>query len=314
MARYRNRLPQVSENIFLTDGGMETDLIFHEGFQLPHFAAVVLLENERGAEVLRRYYRRHASIARVSGVGFILEAVTWRASPDWGARLGYTEKALDEANRRAIELLVALRAEFDGAIPVVISAAIGPRGDAYRPSDLMTAVDAERYHSTQLRVVRDTEADLVTALTLTHVGEAVGIARGARAEGLPVVISFTVETDGVLPSGTSLRDAIAAVDDQTDGAPAYYGINCAHPSHFAHVLEPGAEWTRRIRMIRANASRKSHAELDEADELDDGDPREFGSEYAQLRATFPDLTVLGGCCGTDHRHVQQIATACIPPV
>lgn len=222
MARYRNRLPQLSENIFLTDGGMETDLIFHEGFQLPYFAAVVLLENERGAEVLRRYYRRHASIARVSGVGFILEAVTWRASPDWGARLGYTEKALDEANRKAIELLVALRAEFDGAIPLVISAAIGPRGDAYRPSDLMTAVDAERYHSTQLRVVRDTEADLVTAMTLTHVGEAVGIARGARAEGLPVVISFTVETDGVLPGGTSLRDAIAAVDDQTDGAPAHY--------------------------------------------------------------------------------------------
>jgi S-methylmethionine-dependent homocysteine/selenocysteine methylase len=177
----------------------------------------------------------------------------------------------------------------------------------------MTAVDAERYHSTQLRVVRDTEADLVTALTLTYVGEAVGIARGAGAEGLPVVISFTVETDGALPDGTSLRDAIAAVDDQTDGAPSYYGINCAHPSHFAHVLEPGADWRRRIRMIRANASRKSHVELDEADELV-VTPREFGSEYALLRANFPDLTVLGGCCGTDYRHVQQIATACTPPV
>ncbi|HEY6378328.1 MAG TPA: homocysteine S-methyltransferase family protein [Candidatus Dormibacteraeota bacterium] len=311
MSRYRDNLPQLAGGIYLSDSGMETDLIFNEGYDLPLFSSFVLLNDEAGTEALRRYYRRHAEIARASGVGFILEAATWRASSDWGARLGFTREALDEVNRRAVELLVTLRGEFDATIPVVVSAAVGPRDDAYRPSALMTAAEAQRYHSTQIRSLSSSDADLITAFTLTHTGEAIGIARAAKAVTMPVVLSFTVETDGALPDGTSLRDAIATVDEQTDHAPAYYGINCAHPSHFAPVLEPGAAWMERVRMIRANASRRSHAELDESDTLDAGNPGEFGVEYAQLRATCPGLTVLGGCCGTDHRHVQEIARTCL---
>ena len=312
MARYRAGLPQVGDDVFLTDSGIETVLIFHHGYELPHFAAFVLLDDGAGAETLRRYYRDHAAIARGAGAGFIFESPTWRASPDWGARLGYNDAALAAANRKAIEMLVDIRSELDGdGAPMVVSGCVGPRGDGYRPSELMTAQEAEGYHSAQVATFAETEADLVTGITITYAAEALGIVRAAQDAGMPVVISFTVETDGVLPDGSSLEQAISVVDDATGGAPAYYMVNCAHPTHFDHVLESGGQWRERIRGIRANASRMSHAELDEAEELDDGDPHELGFQYEQLRATLPDITVLGGCCGTDLRHVEQIAAACL---
>jgi homocysteine S-methyltransferase len=173
----------------------------------------------------------------------------------------------------------------------------------------MSVEDAALYHATQIGTFASTSVDLVTALTMTYVAEAIGIVRAARQSGLPVVIGFTVETDGRLPSGQPLRQAIEQVDAETDGATAYFMINCAHPSHFYDVLEPGAAWTDRVRGLRANASRMSHAELDEAEELDAGDPEELANEYVALRERLPQLTVLGGCCGTDHRHVEAISEA-----
>ena len=305
-------LPQLAETVFLTDSGLETDLIFHHGYDLPDFAAFVLLDDESGTDTLRRYYREHATIARDAGVGFVLESPTWRASPDWGARLGYPPERLADVNRRAIALLVDLRSELEREVrPIVISGCIGPRGDGYRPAELMSEDEAQRYHSTQIATFAATDADLVTAMTITYAEEAVGIARAAREAGVPVVISFTVETDGRLPNGSSLEDAVRAVDRATDGYPAYYMVNCAHPSHFAAVLVDGGDWTSRLRGVRANASRRSHAELDEAEDLDDGDAQQLAEEYRQLREASPHLTVLGGCCGTDRRHVQEIATACI---
>lgn len=193
----------------------------------------------------------------------------------------------------------------------MISGCVGPRGDGYRPAELMSEDEAQRYHFTQIATFAGTEAHLVTAMTITYAEEAVGIARAAEEGGLPVVISFTVGTDGRLPNGSSLEDAVRTVDAATGGYPAYYMVNCAHPSHFAAVLEDGGDWTGRLRGVRANASRRSHAELDEAEDLDDGDPHELAREYRQLREAAPQLTVLGGCCGTDRRHVQEIATACI---
>ncbi len=312
MARYRAGLPQLAGGVFLTDSGLETDLIFHHGHELPDFAAFVLLDDEAGVESLRRYYRDHVAIAKRSGAGIVLESPTWRASPDWGERLGYGPEALAAVNRRAIELLVDIRSARDEADPaVVVSGCIGPRGDGYQASVRMTADEAQRYHSMQAATFAETEADLAMAMTMTYAAEAIGVVRAARDADMPVVISFTVETSGVLPDGTTLRDAIAEVDAATDGAPAYYMINCAHPDHFEHVLDPGADWAGRLRGIRANASRMSHAELDEADELDDGDPHELGLDYRRLRAGLPDLTVLGGCCGTDSRHVEEIAAACV---
>ena len=147
---------------------------------------------------------------------------------------------------------------------------------------------------------------------MNYAEEASGIARAAREAGMPVALSFTVETDGRLPTGQPLNEAIAQVDSETGAYPAYYMINCAHPTHFDTVLAPESEWINRIGGLRANASRMSHAELDEAEELDAGDPVELGQEYADLKRHLPNLTVLGGCCGTDHRHIEQIGLACAP--
>lgn len=310
MPKYRANLPQIKRRQYLMDGGIETTLIFHDGQDLPYFAAFHLLKDEKGREALRSYFSRHASIARAHGVGFILESATWRASADWGKKLGYTRATLAEANRQAIDLLVELRDAFEtDASPMVISGCVGPRGDGYDPGIVMSADEAQSYHREQINVFAGTEADMVTAITMTNANEAIGIARAARAASMPSVISLTVETDGRLPTGQTLKDAIEEIDTATDRAPAYYMINCAHPSHFDTVLNGGA-WMQRLRGLRANASKCSHAELDEADELDDGDPVELGRDYAALRVRYPQLTILGGCCGTDHRHIEQISLAC----
>ncbi len=309
MARYRHELPQLGSGAFLTDGGIETDLIFNRGAQLPDFAAFTLLATGDGRRLLDAYFREHIAVAQRAGVGFVLEAATWRANPDWAARLGYDAAALADANRQAVQMLVDIRDDVEGdlATPIVISGCVGPRGDSYRPEQLMTAEAARDYHGTQIRTFAGTRADLVTAITMGYAEEATGVALAARDAGMPVVLSFTVETDGRLPVRTTLADAIAAVDEATDGYPAYYMINCAHPTHFRKALDPEAGWTKRIRGVRANASRMSHAELDESPFLDAGDPTEFGELHAQLLAHFGHLAVLGGCCGTDVRHIRAVA-------
>lgn len=308
MVKYRNRLPQLAGGPFLTDGGLETTLVFHDGIDLPHFAAFDLLKDEAGTATLRDYYRLHAGIALKAGTGFVLESPTWRASPDWGTKLGYSANALDAANRVAIRLMHELRTELESErSPMVISGCVGPRGDGYDAGKVMSPQEAEAYHAPQIRIYAEEDADQITAVTMTNVNEAIGVTRAATAAGMPAVISFTVETDGRLPTGDTLKDAISAVDAATGNAPTYYMINCAHPDHFDAALD--GDWVSRIGGIRANASRCSHAELDEAEELDAGDPKELGSLYAALCRRFPHFTVLGGCCGTDHRHVEEIARA-----
>jgi S-methylmethionine-dependent homocysteine/selenocysteine methylase len=308
---YRSGLPQLGDELFLTDGGIETSLIFHHGLDLPAFAAFVLLRDEAGADELRRYYAPYLELAREAGVGFVLESPTWRASPRWAAELGVSERELDELNRRAIALMEELAGQAAG--PTVISGCIGPHDDGYNPTTKLTAAQARDYHATQIATFAGTAADMVTAMTITYADEAIGLALAARDAGIPIAISFTLETDGRLPSGQGLGEAIAEVDEATDAAPAYYMINCAHPTHFEAVLEPGAAWRERIGALRANASTKSHAELDEAEELDEGDPVDLGTRYAALRDSLPKLTVLGGCCGTDHRHVGEIIREFAPP-
>jgi S-methylmethionine-dependent homocysteine/selenocysteine methylase len=310
MTKYRNHLPQLDGGIFLTDSGMETTLIFHEKIALPCFAAFDLLKDQRGIDLLHHYYARHATIARESGTGFILDSATWRANPDWAEKLGYSPRELDIANARAINMLFDLRAAYETATsPMVISGCVGPRGDGYDPGALMSPREAMVYHARQIGIFATSGVDLVTAYTLNNTNEAIGVTRAAREAGLPVAISFTLETDGRLPTGETLRDAIHFVDHATDDGPAYYMINCAHPTHFEQALDDGA-WMTRLRGIRANASRRSHAELDEATELDDGDPVELGRQYRDLRARFPQINVLGGCCGTDHRHIEHICRSC----
>jgi S-methylmethionine-dependent homocysteine/selenocysteine methylase len=294
------------DGICLTDGGMETTLIFHDGLDLPHFAAFTLLANDRGRDALASYYDAYLAVAEERGLPIVLDTATWRASADWADLLGYAPEQLAEANRDAV---AAVRTAIGRrSARAVVSGAVGPRGDGYVADSLMTPDDAQRYHDPQIGTLADAGVDLVSAITMTYADEAIGIARAATDAGVPAVISFTVETDGKLPSGQSLADAVAQVDDATGGSPAYYMVNCAHPTHFAHVLAASAP-LERIRGVRPNASSKSHAELDEATELDMGDPVELAQQVRSLRSALPRLSVFGGCCGTDHRHIAALAAA-----
>jgi S-methylmethionine-dependent homocysteine/selenocysteine methylase len=311
MSGYRERLPQLGDEFFLTDGGIETTLIFLDGLELPDFAAFDLLKRADGEAALRRHFCAYADLARRFDTGLILESPTWRASADWGARLGYSAAALTDANRRAIGLLENIRGGLrEHPKPVVISGCVGPRGDGYQPASTMSEHDAAAYHTAQIEAFRDSAADMISAITMNYAEEAIGIARAAARARMPAAISFTVETDGRLPTGQTLRDAVEQVDAATSRYPAYYMVNCAHPSHFDHVLRAGEPWVRRVRGLRANASTKSHAELNESAELDIGDPVELAADHARLKRRLPHLTVMGGCCGTDVRHVERIADAC----
>ena len=283
-------LPQL-DRLFLTDAGLET---------------------AAGQAELERYFRQFLELARETGTGLILESASWRASPDWAEPLGLSGAELDRLNQASVEMLQRLRADY-ADVSVIISGCIGPRGDGYDPGRIMPTEDSASYHAHQAAILAVAGADMLTALTMTNANEATGIALAAQRLGIPVAISFTVETDGALPTGQSLADAIAEVDAATGGYPAYYMVNCAHPSHFEERLLTGGEWVQRVRGLRANASRCSHAELDAMTTLDDGNPQELGEQYRALQERLPQLTVLGGCCGTDYRHIAAIAAAVLEP-
>ncbi len=307
MAKYRTALPQLAESTFLTDGGLETTLIFIHQIDLPHFASFDLLMMEEGRKVLQEYYLDYINISKPKCKGFVLEAPTWRANPDWIEKLGYSPDQIDAINKTAISELEIIRnthEQEDFKMP--ISACVGPRGDGYSPINKMNSKLAEEYHSHQIKIVAETNADLVTAMTLNYNEEAIGIVNASKQYNIPVVISYTVETDGRLPSGDSLKDAITALDKETDNYVSYFMINCAHPNHFYDVIKTAGNWSSRIGGIRANASTKSHAELDESETLDEGDKDDLANCYKDLKALLPNLNVIGGCCGTDHTHMDKI--------
>ena len=309
---YRNALPQLGAQPFLTDGGLETTLTYHEDWDLPAFAAFVLLDSSSGVASLQRYYERYIRLAVDYHCGLILESPTWRAGLRWGTEIGYSPQELEDVNLRAILQLAQLRNRFaTAATPMVISGCLGPHDDGYAPATQLSVSQAKQYHSFQAEVFARTDADMLCAVTFTYVEEAIGATQAAVNVGMPIAISFTVETDGKLPSGHSIQEAVREVDQATDNAPAYYMINCAHPSHFQQEFSGQGQWLQRIAGIRANASCKSHSELDEALQLDEGDPHELGRLYRELKATLPQLNVLGGCCGTDHRHIGAIAQHCL---
>lgn len=298
--------------IFIGDGGLETVMIFREGLDLPEFASFTLLREERGRAALRRYYEDFIELATAHGAGFTLDTPTWRASENWGRKLGLAAAGVGEVNREAVAFAAEVRANAAGETPIAVCGTLGPEGDAYRPERFLSAEEAEAYHAAQVAVFAAEGVDMVSAYTLSYTEEAIGMVRAATVAGLPVSLSFTVETDGRLPTGEPLQEAVERLDAATDSAAAYLMINCAHPTHFAAVLQAGGAWTRRIGGIRANASRMTHAELDESEQLDDGDPELLGREYEALEPLLPDLRVLGGCCGTDQRHLASICERCLP--
>ena len=299
-------LPQLDGELFLTDGGLETTLVFLEGIELPDFAAFPLVDTEVGRASLRSYFLPYLELAQRTSGRIVLDTPTWRANPDWGARLGYDADALRQVNHRALELVRGLADERPD-LTSVLNGVVGPRGDGYVVGATMTATEAAGYHRLQCQAFAGAGADMVTGVTMTYAEEAIGLVRAAAAEGLPAVVSLTVETDGRLPSGQTLADAVREVDESTDAGPAYFMVNCAHPSHFIDVLD--GDWVDRVKAIRANASTMSHAELDDAEDLDRGDPTALAQDYARLRQRLPDLRVVGGCCGTDHEHIARIADA-----
>lgn len=311
MAKYRNALPHLGNRTFLTDGGLETSLIFLDGMDLPCFASFPLLDTAEGRASLKKYFDPYLQSAKRHGTGFILGTPTWRANTDWGAKLNYSQADLDRINRDSVDFARELRKAYEtSSSPIVIEGALGPRGDGYRADTLMSVEEATRYHLPQIIAFRDAGADMVGAYTMNYFEEAAGIAIAAKQAGIPVAVSFTVETDGQLPTGETLRSAVERLDKLTGNAPAYYMINCAHPEHFNTVLEKGA-WLERIRGVRANASTKSHAELDESTELDIGDIPGLATHYRDLQKRLPKLAVIGGCCGTDHRHIEAISHRCL---
>jgi homocysteine S-methyltransferase len=283
---------------WVTDGGIETDLIGHHGVELPEFAAYPLVWSEHGRALLRGYYEGYAAIAAAAGAGLRLEAPTWRANPNWGARLGHDRSALADANRVAVELLQGYAEEWRDRLPeVVVTGMVGPRGDGYAPGPAVDADEAAGYHAPQVRAFAEAGAAAVCALTLGDPGEAIGVVRAAGHSGLPVVIGFTVETDGRLVDGTTLADAIGRVD--AAAPPSSFLVNCAHPTHVLPALDEPGDWVERVRGLRCNASALSHAELDGAETLDEGD-------LGALVASHRELEVVGGCCGTDARHVAAL--------
>lgn len=293
---------------FLTDGGFETSLFFQKGFEAPEFAAIVLLDDSAARQAMIAYFDEYLGLAAKAGTGFVLDTATWRGCTRWAPDLGRDEADLLRLNRDAVTLAHDIRGRWRAHVaPILVNGVVGPAGDGYRPHEIPTAAEARNLHRPQIETFAQTGVDMISAITMTNTGEAIGISQAAADVGLPVVISFTVETDGHLPTGDALGKAIEAVDAATDGAPIYYMVNCAHPEHFAHALASGETWVRRVGGIRANASRLSHAELDEAEALDEGNPQEFGALHLDLARDLPNLRVVGGCCGTDHRHVGHVS-------
>jgi len=300
-------LPQLSGDVFICDGGVETDFIFNRGIPIPEFAGHTLLSTDAGRNALAAYFREFLVLARDLGTGFILDGQTWKAHSHWAKDLGVTSTELREINHQSIAFIAALRDEFQSnAGPIVLNGIVGPKGDGYAPDAMVSTKEAEEYHREQVSWLSETNVDMITATTFTQASEAAGAVTAANKAELPIVVSFTVETDGNLPTGQSLSDAIWFVDKATNKGPAYFMINCAHPDHFQHIITDD-DWARRIHGVRCNASRKSHAELDASDTLDAGDPVELAQQYKEIKKKMPWINIFGGCCGSDLRHVTEIA-------
>lgn len=300
---------------WVTDGGLETDLIHHHGVELPGFAAYPLLDEPGGRALLADYYSGYVDLARRAGAGVLLETPTWRANPEWVASLGGGLDDVRRINYESVVFLAGLSEALvaagtmpkdapDGSAAFRICGVIGPRGDGYVPGPSATADEFAGYHSAQIKAFAESGTSWVTALTLTTVAEAVGVVQAARSHGVDVGVSFTVETDGRLPDGSLLADAVAALWDEA--APDRLLLNCAHPTHIAEALRDDDSWTNRVTGLRVNASRQSHAELDAAEELDEGALLDLVATHEQLLERLPNVDVVGGCCGTDVRHVAAL--------
>lgn len=300
--------PRLENKFYLTAGGTETEILYKWGYELPEFAMFTLLDDEEANECVRNMYRRYFEVAAKNNTGLVIEGHDYRASPDWAGKLGISLENLAEIQHRIINFLTDLKTEFDGKVSdVVITGGIGPRGDAYGTGGNISEAEAEDYHSVQLSTLKDTDADMAVALTFNNIPEAVGIVRAATKIGIPIGISLTLNTESRLSSGPSLREAIEAIDENTDEGAAWYGTNCSHPLEFEPAISEEGAWRQRLRLIRPNAAKMEKISLCKLGHLEDGDPIELGAQMGDVASRFPSVDIIGGCCGTDERHLNEIA-------
>ena len=307
MTRTKTFPLQREGQFFLTDGGIETEIMYKWGFELPHFAMYPLLDNPDAMAAMRGMYRRYLDVAARHRLSALMGGLDYRASSDWGALLGYSREALAEANFRSIAFLRELADEYVADIPqILIAGYIGPRGDAYRINRTITAAEAEDYHAVQLATLKAADVDLAWALTFNNTPEAIGVARAAARIGVPLAISFTLNSASRLSSGPSLAQAVETVEAETGGTPAFYSLNCSHPVEFEPALTAG-DWIGRVRGFRPNASKMDKIALCKLGHLEEGDPVELGRLMGALARRYPHMDVWGGCCGTGDVHLDQIA-------
>lgn len=308
MTTARTLFPRRDGLLYLTEGGTETEIIYRHGHGLREFAMFELMDRPAALADLGDMYRRYLDAAARHGFGALMAGFDYRASPDWGKKLGYSRAGLEEVQHRCIAFLRDAAAPYRQELPdVAICGCVGPRGDAYALNRTITAEEAEDYHSVQIATLKDCGVDLVWAATINNVPEAVGISRAAARAGLPLNLSFTLTETHRLRSGPSLREAIARTDAEAGAArPDSYGVNCSHPVEFEPALEPG-DWLRRIRSLRPNAARMEKVALCKLGHIEEGDPEELGREMGALARRLPAVDIWGGCCGTWDRHLDRIA-------
>jgi homocysteine S-methyltransferase len=283
--------------LILTDGGIETSLMFESGLALPEpleSAALV------GTDAMRELYAGYIEAARACDLPVIIGTPTFRA----GARQAEAAGAdVREVNAAAVRHHQALRAAAGPGAPVLVAGVLGPYGDAYTPSEAPDAAFAERYHAVQAAALADAGVDLLFAPTFPAVDEAIGCVRAMTATGLPSVISYVLGRDARVLDGTPLADAVARVDAETDPPPTFHSLSCIHADVAARALDgvlPG-----RVLECKANGSALTPAELVALDHLDSDAPETFAADMWRLH-TEHGLRVLGGCCGTDARHMRAL--------
>ncbi len=292
---------------WLTEGGIETEIMYKWGHDMPHFAMFPLLERAAAAADIRGMYRRYLDVAARHGFAALIGGFDYRASPDWGALLGYSDEGLAEANLRSIDFLRGLAREYrDGLPDARIAGYVGPRGDAYSLNRTITEDEAAEYHAVQLATLKRAGVDLAWAVTFNNPAEARGVVRAAREIGVPLALSFSLTSSSRLASGQTLAEAVQSVDAASDGYPAFYALNCSHPLEFEPALTPGA-WQDRLRCIRPNAARIDKIALCKLGHLEEGDPHELGRQMADVARRFPQMDIWGGCCGTCESHLEEIA-------
>jgi homocysteine S-methyltransferase len=300
--------PQENDVIYLAEGGQETEIMYRHGHDLPEFAMYPLLENPEAVADLKQMYARVLDIAAECGFAAMICGLDYRASPDWGEKLGYSRSGLAEALEASIAFLRDVAEPYQGQIDrILIGGSIGPRGDAYSLNRTITADEAEDYHGFQLEVLQRVGVDFASAMTFNNVAEAIGVSRAAARVGLPLSMGFVLDNNHRLKSGASLREAVEAVDAEAGNAkPDFYGINCSHPLEFEPALESG-DWILRLRSLRPNASARDKMDLCKIGHLEEGDPVDLGHRMGALAKRLPHVDIFGGCCGTWDKHLCEIA-------